>query len=80
MPSIDHRITIEILRCVQNVLGCSQMFTDVSDDHRCFWIFSRYSIDALLVFSRCSLDVLRMFAGFFQDALMGLVDLVEFDD
>ena len=42
----------------------SQMF---SDDHRCFWIFSRYSIDVLLMFSRCSLDVLRMFAGFFQD-------------
>ena len=47
-----------------DVLRCSQMF---SDDHRCFWIFSRYSIDVLLMFSRCSLDVLRMFAGFFQD-------------
>ena len=47
-----------------DVLRCSHMF---SDDHRCFWIFSRYSIDVLLMFSRCSLDVLRMFAGFFQD-------------
>ena len=64
-----------------DVLRCSQMF---SDDHRCFWIFSRYSIDALLMFSRCSLDVPRMFAEFFpgcfQDAPMGLVGLVEFDD
>ena len=47
-----------------DVLRCSQMF---SDDHRCFLIFSRYSIDVLLVFFRCSLDFLRMFAGFFQD-------------
>ena len=37
-----------------------------SDDLRCFWIFSRYSIDVLLMFSRCSL-VPRMFAGFFQN-------------
>ena len=51
-----------------------------SDDHGRFLIFSRYSIDVLLMFSRCSLDVLRMFAGFFQDTLMGLVGLVEFDD
>ena len=48
---------------------CAQMFSDV---HRCFqmisfWIFSRYSIVALLMFSKCSLDVLRIFAGFFQD-------------
>ena len=47
-----------------DVLRYSQMF---SFDHRCFWIFSWYSIDVLLMFSRCSLDVLRMFAGFFQD-------------
>ena len=47
-----------------DILRCSQMF---SDDHRCFWIFSRYSIDVLLMFSRCSLDVPGMFAGFFQD-------------
>ena len=47
-----------------DVLRCSQMF---SDDHRCFWIFFRYSIDVLLMFSRCSLDVPRMIAGFFQD-------------
>ena len=39
----------------------------LSDDHICFWIFSRYSIDVLLVFFKCSLDVSRMFAGFFQD-------------
>ena len=61
MPSIDHRYFIEILRCVQDVLRCSQMLTDV---FRCFWILSRYSIDVLSMFSRCSLDVLRMFAGF----------------
>ena len=29
MPSIDHIYSIEILRCVQDVLRCSQMFTDV---------------------------------------------------
>lgn len=50
-----------------NVLRCSQM---LSDDHRCFWIFSRYSIDVLLMFSRCSLDVPRMFAGFFQEVFI----------
>ena len=47
-----------------DVLRCSQMH---SDDYRCFWIFSRYSIDVLSMSFRCSLDVLRMFAGFFQD-------------
>ena len=77
MPSIDHRYSTDILRCVQDVLRCSQMF---SNDYKCFWIFSRYSIDVLLMFSRCSLDVLRMFAGCFQDVPMGLVGLVEFDD
>ena len=44
----------------------------------------RYSIDVLLVFFRCSLDVSSMFAGFFQDvfqdAPIGLIGLVEFDD
>ena len=35
---------------------CAQMY---SDDHRCFWLFSRYST--------CSLNVLRIFTGFFQD-------------
>ena len=77
MPTIDHRYSINILRCVQDVLRCSQMF---SDDHRCFWIFSRYSIDVLLMFSRCSQDICRIFPGFFQDAPMGHVGLVEFDD
>ena len=48
--------------CGHYFSGCPQMF---SDDHRCFWIFSRYSIDVLLTFSRCSLDILRMFEGFF---------------
>ena len=70
MPSIDHRFSIEIPRCAPMV----------SDDHRCFWIFSRYSIDVLLMLSRCFLDVPRMFAGCFQDAPMGLLGLVEFDD
>ena len=77
MPSIDHRYSVEIFRFVQDVLRCSQMF---SDDHRCFWIFSRYSINVLLMFSRCSLDVLRIVPGCFQDAPMGPVGLVEFDD
>ena len=49
-----------------------------------FLDFSRSSIDVLLMFSRCSLDVPRMFEGlfknFFQDAPMGLMGLVEFDD
>ena len=49
-----------------DVLRCSQMF---ADDHRCFWIFSRYSIDFFLMFSRCFLDVPTMFAVFFQDVL-----------
>ena len=60
-----------------DVLRCSQIF---SDDHRCFWIFSRYSIDVLLMFSRCSQDVCRIFPGCFQNAPMGLVGLVEFVD
>ena len=63
-----------------DVLRCSHMF---SDDYRCLWFFSRYSIDVLLMFSRCLLaaqDVCRIFPGCFQDAPMGLVDLVEFDD
>ena len=29
MPSIDHRYSIEILRCVLYVLRCSQMIRDV---------------------------------------------------
>ena len=86
MSSIDHRYSIEIL-CVRDVLKSSQIFTDVTDDHRCFWIFSRYFVDVLLMFSRCSLDVLQMFSGCLQDfsrifqyAPIGLVGLVEFDD
>ena len=59
----------DVFKICSDVLRCSQMF---SDDHRCFWIFSRYSIDVLLMFSRCSLDVLRMFAGFFQDVFIML--------
>ena len=47
-------------------------------------IFSKCSVDALLMFFRCSLDVLKMFAGFFhdgfKDAPMGLVGLQLFDD
>jgi len=50
---------LDLFHMCSDVLRCSQMF---SDDHRCFWIFSRYFIDVLLMFSRCSLDVLRMFA------------------
>ena len=53
-----------MFKICSDVLRYSQMF---SDDHICFWIFSRYSVDVLLMFSGCSLDVLRMFAGFFQD-------------
>ena len=69
----------DVFKICSDVLRCSQMF---SDDHRCFWIFSRYSIDVLLMFSRCSLDVPKMIAVFFQDAPMGFVaeGLVEFDD
>ena len=54
----------DVFKICSDVLRCSQMF---SDDHKCFWIFSRYSIDVLLMFSRCSLDVLRMFTGFVHD-------------
>ena len=58
------QLITDILYRFSDVLRCSQMF---SDDHRCFWIFSRHSIDVLLMFSRCSLDVPRMIASFFQD-------------
>ena len=54
----------DVFKICSDVLRCSQMY---SDDHRCFWIFSRYSIDVLLMFSRYSLDVLGRLAGFFQD-------------
>ena len=37
-------------------------------------------LDVQTRFRVCSLDVSRMFAGFFQDALIGLIGLVEFDD
>ena len=57
---IPPALVVTVFKICSDVLRCSQMF---SDDHRCFWIFSRYSIDALLMF----IDVLRMFAGFFQD-------------
>ena len=60
---ILHRFS-DVFKICSDVLRSSQMF---SDDHRCFWIFSKYSIYVLLMFSRCSLDVLRIFAGFFQD-------------
>ena len=42
-----------------------------SDGHGCFWIFSRYSIDVLLMFSKCSLDFPRMLTGFFHDGSCG---------
>ena len=54
----------DVFKICSDVLRCSQMF---SDDHRCFWIFFRYSIDVLMMLSRCSKGVLRMLAGFFQD-------------
>ena len=41
-----------------------------SDDHKC------WTLDFLQIFSRCSLDVLLMFSGFFQDVLKGLVSVV----
>ena len=66
-----------MFKMCSDVLRCSQMF---SDDHRCFWIFSKYSINVLLMFSRCSQDVCKICPGYFQDAPMGLVDLVKFDD
>ena len=66
-----------MIKMCSDVLRCSQMFLD---DHRCFWIFSRYSIDVLLMFSRCSQDVCKIFPGCCQDAPMGLVGLVELDD
>ena len=75
LPSLGH--FSDVFNMCSDVLRCSLMF---SDDHRRFWIFSGYSIDVVLMFSRCSLYVLRIFAGFFQDAQMGLVGLVEFDD
>ena len=62
---------------------CAQIFSDV---HRCFqmitdvMIFSRYSIDVLLMFFRCSQEIFRTFPGCFQDALIRLVGLLEFDD
>ena len=75
LPSLGH--FSDVLKMCSDVLRCSLMF---SDDHICFWIFSRYSVDVLLMFSRCSQDVCRIFPGCFQDAPMGLVGLLEFDD
>ena len=46
-----------------DVLRCSQMF---SDDHICFWIFSRYSINVLLMFPGCLQDFSRMSSGCFD--------------
>ena len=64
-----------------DVLSCFMIFSQMfSDDHRCFWILSRYSIDILSMSSRCSQDVCRTFPECFQDAPMGLVGLVELDD
>ena len=80
LPSINHiysEILLDVFKICSDVLKCSQMF---SDDHRCFWIFSRYSIDVLLMFSRCSQDICRIFPGCFHDALMGVVGLVDFDE
>ena len=67
----------DVFKICSDVLRCSQMF---SDDHRCFWIFSRYSIDVLLMFSRCSLDVPRMIAGFFSGWSFQMKDPKELDD
>ena len=58
LPSLGH--FSDVLKMCSDVLRCSLMF---SDDHRRFWIFSRYSIDILLMFSRCSQDVCRIFSG-----------------
>ena len=59
---------------------CAQMFSDV---HRCFQMITDvfgFSLDVLFMFSRCSQDVCRIFPGCFQNAPMGLVGLMEFDD
>ena len=66
MPSIDQRYPIEILRCVQDVLRCSQMFTNV-------FRWSQMFLDFLEIFYTCPLvvvfflDVLLMFSGCLQD-------------
>ena len=46
-----------MFKICSDVLRYVQMF---SDDHRCFWIFTRYSRDVLLIFSRCSQNVALM--------------------
>ena len=37
-------------------------------------------LDVQTMFSRCFQDVCRIFPGCFQDTLIGLIGLVEFDD
>ena len=43
-------------------------------------MFKMFPLDVFNMFSRCSQEVFRIFPGCFQDAPMGLVGLVEFDD
>ena len=65
---------------ILDVFRCSQLFSDVL---RMPSIDQKYSIEILRFVQdvlRCSQDVCRIFPGCFQDAPMGLVGLVEFDD
>ena len=61
-------------------LRYAQMFSDV---HRCFQMItdvSGFSLDVFLMLSRCFQDICWIFPGCSQDAPIGLVGLVEFDD
>ena len=62
--ALNHQLLTDVLytfsdvfKMCSDVLRSSQMF---SDDHRCFLILSRYSIDVLLMFSGFFQDVFRM--------------------
>ena len=57
MPQMAHICSIDILRCVQDVLRSLEMFSDV---HRCSWMFSRCSQDFSMMFSGYPHDILRI--------------------
>ena len=63
MLKIAHRCSTDILRWVQDVFRCFQMFKGV---FRCSQMF----LDVLLMFSRCSQDDLRICPWCFHDVLL----------
>ena len=66
MLSGAHICSIDVFRCVQNVVRCSQIFSDVPR------IFLGCSWDVFRTFH----DVLRMFPQYLKGTLVGLAGLV----